>query len=138
MRDDGKGIDPAVLASQGLEGHYGLRGMPERAALIGGKLAVWSEVGAGTEVELRLPASIVVRDIPAALLVVTAVGLEDAGRPGMTIRRTARWTTICLALSVVAALQCTPAVAQDASVSLGIRTPVVNGPRQPSQGTHHR
>ena len=56
VRDDGKGIDPAVLASQGIEGHYGLRGMPERAALMGGKLAVWSEVGAGTEVELRLPA----------------------------------------------------------------------------------
>ena len=45
VRDDGKGIDPAVLASHGVEGHYGLRGMPERAALIGGKLAVWSEVG---------------------------------------------------------------------------------------------
>ena len=59
VRDDGKGIDPAVLANQGLEGHYGLRGMPERAALIGGKLAVWSEVGAGTEVELRLPANTV-------------------------------------------------------------------------------
>ena len=57
IRDDGKGIDPVVLASQGIEGHYGLRGMPERAALMGGKLAVWSEVGAGTEVELRLPAA---------------------------------------------------------------------------------
>jgi len=56
VRDDGKGIDPKVLANQGLEGHYGLRGMPERAALIGGKLAVWSEVGAGTEVELVIPA----------------------------------------------------------------------------------
>ena len=58
VRDDGKGIDPKVLATHGREGHYGLRGMPERAALIGGKLAVWSEVGAGTEVELRLPARI--------------------------------------------------------------------------------
>jgi len=58
VRDDGKGIDPKVLASQGREGHYGLRGMPERAALIGGKLVVSSEVGAGTEVELRLPARI--------------------------------------------------------------------------------
>ena len=57
VRDDGKGIDQTVLAAQGVEGHYGLRGMPERAALIGGKLAVWSEVGAGTEVELRIPAS---------------------------------------------------------------------------------
>ena len=34
-----------------------MRGMPERAALIGGKLAVWSEVGAGTEVELRFAAT---------------------------------------------------------------------------------
>ena len=59
VRDDGKGIDPMVLANQGLEGHYGLRGMPERAALMGGTLAVWSDVGAGTEVELRLPARIV-------------------------------------------------------------------------------
>ena len=57
VRDDGKGIDPAVLAGQGIEGHYGLRGMPERAATIGGQVAVWSEVGVGTEVELRLPGS---------------------------------------------------------------------------------
>jgi ligand-binding sensor domain-containing protein/signal transduction histidine kinase len=56
LRDDGQGIDPGVLAGKGVEGHYGLRGMPERAALMGGKLAVWSEVGAGTEIELRLPA----------------------------------------------------------------------------------
>ena len=56
VRDNGKGIDPAVLASQGIEGHFGLRGMPERAALMGGKLAMWSDVGVGTEVELRLPA----------------------------------------------------------------------------------
>jgi signal transduction histidine kinase len=59
VRDDGKGINQAILAAQGIEGHYGLRGMPERAALIGGKLAVWSEVGSGTEVELRIPASAV-------------------------------------------------------------------------------
>ncbi len=56
VRDDGTGIDPKVLANHGLEGHYGLRGMPERAALIDGKLAVWSEAGAGTEVELCVPA----------------------------------------------------------------------------------
>ena len=28
VRDDGKGIDPQVLASQGTEGHYGLRVPP--------------------------------------------------------------------------------------------------------------
>ena len=58
VRDDGKGMDPAVLSRQGSEGHYGVPGMRERAALIGGKLTVWSEVGAGTEVELRVPAKI--------------------------------------------------------------------------------
>jgi signal transduction histidine kinase len=57
VRDDGRGIDPVVLAGHGTDGHYGLRGMPERAALIGGKLAVWSEAGVGTEVELRVPAT---------------------------------------------------------------------------------
>ena len=57
IRDDGKGIDATVLSSHGLEGHYGLRGMRERATLIKGKLAVWSEVDGGTEVELRVPAS---------------------------------------------------------------------------------
>ncbi|MGP0099222.1 MAG: two-component regulator propeller domain-containing protein [Terriglobales bacterium] len=57
VRDDGKGVDPAILSSQGSEGHFGLPGMRERATLIGGKLVVWSEVDAGTEVELRVPAS---------------------------------------------------------------------------------
>jgi signal transduction histidine kinase len=59
VRDDGKGMDEAVLSSHGLEGHYGLRGMRERATLIQGKLVVWSEVDEGTEVELRVPASAV-------------------------------------------------------------------------------
>ena len=57
VRDDGKGIDPAILSRQGSEGHYGLPGMRERATLIGGKLEVWSEANAGTEVELSVPAS---------------------------------------------------------------------------------
>ena len=58
VRDDGKGIDPAVLSVQGSEGHYGLPGMRERAKIMGAKLTVWSEVDAGTEVELRIPAGI--------------------------------------------------------------------------------
>lgn len=56
IRDDGKGINPAVLACGSRKGHYGLPSMRERATLIGGKLVVWSEVDAGTEVELRVPA----------------------------------------------------------------------------------
>jgi hypothetical protein len=62
--DPSEPIDPAVLASHGTEGHYGLRGMPERAALAGGELAIWSEIGVGTEVELRVPASVVYQAAP--------------------------------------------------------------------------
>jgi signal transduction histidine kinase len=57
IRDDGKGIDPKLLGT-GRVGHWGLPGMRERAQQIGGKLEMWSEVGAGTEVELRIPGSI--------------------------------------------------------------------------------
>jgi ligand-binding sensor domain-containing protein/signal transduction histidine kinase len=57
VRDDGKGIDSKLLDGDGYAGHYGLRGMRERAKLMGGKLAVWSELDSGTEVELSIPAS---------------------------------------------------------------------------------
>jgi signal transduction histidine kinase/ligand-binding sensor domain-containing protein len=57
VRDDGKGIDPKLLSDDGREGHFGLRGMRERAKLIGGKLTVWSELDAGTELELSIPAA---------------------------------------------------------------------------------
>ena len=57
VRDDGEGIDPAMLSHQGREGHYGLPGMRERAHLVGGKLAVWSKLDNGTEIELTIPAA---------------------------------------------------------------------------------
>ena len=57
VRDDGKGIDAAVLSGHGSKGHFGLPGMQERATLMGAKLTMRSEVDAGTEVELRIPAS---------------------------------------------------------------------------------
>ena len=57
VRDDGRGIDPKVLGKDGQPGHYGLLGMRERAKLIGGKLALWSELDSGTELELSIPAS---------------------------------------------------------------------------------
>jgi signal transduction histidine kinase len=58
VRDDGKGIDPKHLQA-GRDGHWGLPGMRERAQQIGAQFEMWSEVGAGTEVELRIPGSIV-------------------------------------------------------------------------------
>jgi len=57
IRDDGKGIDPKLL-NTGRDGHWGLTGMRERAEQIGARLDIWSEVGAGTEVELRIPGSV--------------------------------------------------------------------------------
>jgi signal transduction histidine kinase len=56
IRDDGKGIDPKFLTSQGREGHFGMHGMRERAMLISGKLTVWTAPGSGTEIELSVPA----------------------------------------------------------------------------------
>jgi len=55
IRDDGIGIKETHLGEPGRAGHYGLRGMRERAKLIGANLEVWSEDGAGTEIELRVP-----------------------------------------------------------------------------------
>jgi signal transduction histidine kinase len=57
IRDDGKGIDPKLLDA-GRDGHWGLRGMRERAEQIGARFDIWSETGAGTEVELSVPGSI--------------------------------------------------------------------------------
>jgi signal transduction histidine kinase len=57
IRDDGEGMPPEIL-EQGRPGHYGVRGMRERAKQIGGKLDIWSGVSAGTEIEFRIAASI--------------------------------------------------------------------------------
>src|SRR5215813_8331581 len=58
VRDDGKGMDRQVLDKGGRAGHWGLPGVRERARQIGAKLDVWSEAGAGTEVQLVVAASI--------------------------------------------------------------------------------
>ena len=56
IRDDGKGIDPKILEAGGPSGHFGIPGMRERAQRIGARLDFWSEMGAGTEVQLTVPA----------------------------------------------------------------------------------
>jgi signal transduction histidine kinase len=58
VRDDGNGMDPHVTKEGARAGHWGVPGMRERAKSFGGKLEVWSEVGAGTEVALTVPAAI--------------------------------------------------------------------------------
>jgi len=54
VRDNGTGIDQQVLRN-GREGHWGLAGMHERAARIGGLLKISSSPGIGTAVLLTIP-----------------------------------------------------------------------------------
>jgi len=58
VRDDGSGIDLEVANQGARAGHWGLPGMRERAKSFGGKVEVWSERGAGTEIELSVPGAI--------------------------------------------------------------------------------
>jgi len=55
VRDDGCGIEPALLAGGQREGHWGLIGMRERARALGAKLSLASTPGNGTLVRLFLP-----------------------------------------------------------------------------------
>jgi len=57
IRDDGKGIDAQLVNEERYGGRFGLRGMRERAKLIGGRLEIWSAPKSGTELELTVPAS---------------------------------------------------------------------------------
>jgi signal transduction histidine kinase/ligand-binding sensor domain-containing protein len=57
VRDNGHGIDEQIL-NGGRPGHWGLRGMRERAQAIGGTLAIESRPGVGTEIDLEIPAEL--------------------------------------------------------------------------------
>jgi len=52
IRDDGRGFD---VRAEHTDGHFGLIGMRERAAQMGGKLSINSEEGTGTEVIIEVP-----------------------------------------------------------------------------------
>jgi signal transduction histidine kinase/ligand-binding sensor domain-containing protein len=51
--DDGRGIDNGVLRAGGRDGHWGLRGMRERARLFRGRVSVGPGEGVGTVVTIR-------------------------------------------------------------------------------------
>ena len=53
IEDDGAGFDPRAPGDEGE--HFGLRVMRQRAARIGGQIAVHSAPGQGTRVEVRVP-----------------------------------------------------------------------------------
>jgi len=64
FRDDGQGMNPSVVEHGGRSGHWGLPGIRERAKQIGAQLTVWSELGAGTEVELSIPGPVAYEVLP--------------------------------------------------------------------------
>jgi signal transduction histidine kinase/ligand-binding sensor domain-containing protein len=59
FRDDGIGIDAPTVEQGGRAGHWGIPGMQERAKQIQAQFKLWSKEGAGTEVEITLPARVV-------------------------------------------------------------------------------
>jgi signal transduction histidine kinase len=55
VKDNGHGFDPSSVPASNGRPHYGQQDMRERAQLLGASLAVKSEVGGGSCVEVRLP-----------------------------------------------------------------------------------
>ena len=60
VSDDGKGMD-AATAVQGKSGHFGIRGMRERAQRIGADLTISSAERSGTEIRLVVPGRVIFR-----------------------------------------------------------------------------
>ncbi len=58
VRDNGVGIEPAVLEVGGRDGHFGLAGMRERARKIRASLTIHSRPGEGADVELVVPGAV--------------------------------------------------------------------------------
>jgi signal transduction histidine kinase/ligand-binding sensor domain-containing protein len=65
VRDDGKGFEEPQR-SERADGHFGVAGMHERAKVVGGVLEVWTKPGAGTGVDLRIPAASAYTHAPSA------------------------------------------------------------------------
>src|SRR4051794_17373385 len=55
IRDDGQGFDQRAVVATGGKQSFGLASMRERAESLDGELAVESQPGAGTRIELTIP-----------------------------------------------------------------------------------
>ncbi len=66
VRDDGAGIDPRTL-NGGRPGHWGLSGIRERARTLGATLNIRSNPGAGTEIDLTVPAKVALLKNPGTI-----------------------------------------------------------------------
>jgi signal transduction histidine kinase len=61
IRDDGCGIDAALLKAGGRPGHWGIRGMRERATRVGAAFDIWTGADIGTEVSFKIPGAVAYR-----------------------------------------------------------------------------
>lgn len=72
VRDNGVGIEPAILESRSRPGHWGLAGMAERAQQIGAQIDIRNASPRGTSVELTIPAALAYQQLarrwPSAVL----------------------------------------------------------------------
>ena len=57
-KDNGVGIPASVVREGGKKGHWGMKGMKERAQSISAHLELWSTLGEGTEIEVAVASSI--------------------------------------------------------------------------------
>jgi signal transduction histidine kinase len=55
-RDNGRGFASGVFQANETNGHWGLRGMAERAARIGGEFSISSATGEGASIQVTVPA----------------------------------------------------------------------------------
>jgi signal transduction histidine kinase/ligand-binding sensor domain-containing protein len=61
FRDNGSGIPEQVLQNGSSDGHFGLPGMAERAEKIGARFSIFSRVGGGTEIEIKISSRLAYR-----------------------------------------------------------------------------
>jgi signal transduction histidine kinase len=55
VRDDGVGLpEPVNINAFAIAGHFGLAGIAERVAAVGGQLTIDTHPGAGTSISVRL------------------------------------------------------------------------------------
>jgi signal transduction histidine kinase len=62
VTDDGVGVD-SITVERGREGHFGLRGMRERAARIGATLSIATDPAGGTAVVVNVPGKAIFRKV---------------------------------------------------------------------------
>lgn len=58
IQDDGQGIPAEFITAGGRPGHFGLRGMRERARRLRATFRIHSEPGQGTLIEIRIPGAL--------------------------------------------------------------------------------